>query len=347
MTGELHSDVAITEDEAALYDRQIRLWGLDAQKRLRASRVLLVNIGGLGAEVAKNLVLAGVGALTVCDCSTVTGSESVEAQFFIPTDKRDVNRASASIERIQRLNPMVAVDTLCVQSIDALTADDVTGYHVLVATQCSQRQLTELDTLCRSAGLLFLAGDVFGFYGVCFSDLGLHKYVEEVKLPAKLAAASSADSGEPVLKRARATETASVQRQMLFSHIERALQFDGSANSARALKLNPAYYLYRVLLQFQTDNARWPAAKMRDSDSEKLMDTWSSLQQRWSLPDRCIPKDFNLHCFGQLSPVCAVVGGVLSQEVIKAVSNRDQPLHNMFLFNGRESEGVVESFGEE
>jgi len=24
----------ITEDEAALYDRQIRLWGLDAQKRL-------------------------------------------------------------------------------------------------------------------------------------------------------------------------------------------------------------------------------------------------------------------------------------------------------------------------
>ena len=27
-------DHAITEDEAALYDRQIRLWGIDAQKRL-------------------------------------------------------------------------------------------------------------------------------------------------------------------------------------------------------------------------------------------------------------------------------------------------------------------------
>jgi len=27
------SSLAITEDEAALYDRQIRLWGLDAQKR--------------------------------------------------------------------------------------------------------------------------------------------------------------------------------------------------------------------------------------------------------------------------------------------------------------------------
>jgi hypothetical protein len=26
-------DKIITEDEAALYDRQIRLWGVDAQKR--------------------------------------------------------------------------------------------------------------------------------------------------------------------------------------------------------------------------------------------------------------------------------------------------------------------------
>ena len=27
------SKTSISEDEAALYDRQIRLWGLDAQKR--------------------------------------------------------------------------------------------------------------------------------------------------------------------------------------------------------------------------------------------------------------------------------------------------------------------------
>ena len=37
-----NSKVCITEDEAQLYDRQIRLWGLDAQKRLRAARVLVI-----------------------------------------------------------------------------------------------------------------------------------------------------------------------------------------------------------------------------------------------------------------------------------------------------------------
>ena len=35
---------AITEDEAALYDRQIRLWGLDAQKRYYCAQLFCANI---------------------------------------------------------------------------------------------------------------------------------------------------------------------------------------------------------------------------------------------------------------------------------------------------------------
>ena len=36
----------ISEAEAALYDRQIRLWGLDAQRRLRAANVFLAGLKG-------------------------------------------------------------------------------------------------------------------------------------------------------------------------------------------------------------------------------------------------------------------------------------------------------------
>ncbi|VDI74597.1 ubiquitin-like 1-activating enzyme E1 A [Mytilus galloprovincialis] len=73
----------ITEDEAALYDRQIRLWGLDAQKRLRHSRVLLIGLRGLGAEIAKNIVLAGIKSLTLLDQTEVT-EEDTCSQFLIP-----------------------------------------------------------------------------------------------------------------------------------------------------------------------------------------------------------------------------------------------------------------------
>lgn len=43
-------------------------------RRLRASRVLLVGMKGLGAEVAKNLILAGVKGLTMLDHQQVRSS---------------------------------------------------------------------------------------------------------------------------------------------------------------------------------------------------------------------------------------------------------------------------------
>ena len=36
-------------------------------RRLSAARVLIAGLGGLAAEVAKNVVLAGVGSVTLCD----------------------------------------------------------------------------------------------------------------------------------------------------------------------------------------------------------------------------------------------------------------------------------------
>jgi molybdopterin/thiamine biosynthesis adenylyltransferase len=43
------------------YDRQIRLWGVDGQRRLGEARVGLVSCSGAGVETLKNLVLPGVG----------------------------------------------------------------------------------------------------------------------------------------------------------------------------------------------------------------------------------------------------------------------------------------------
>ena len=49
----------VTKQESEIYDRQIRLWGIEAQQRLQSSRMLLCGrFSATAAEVAKNLVLA-------------------------------------------------------------------------------------------------------------------------------------------------------------------------------------------------------------------------------------------------------------------------------------------------
>ena len=58
--------------------------------RLRSSRILLVGLGGLGAEVAKNVILAGVKSITLMDDATLT-QENSAATFLAPKDKLGSN----------------------------------------------------------------------------------------------------------------------------------------------------------------------------------------------------------------------------------------------------------------
>ena len=53
-----------------------------ASVRLRTANILLIGIKALGNEIAKNLVLAGIGSLTVVDDQVVT-EDDLGAQFFI------------------------------------------------------------------------------------------------------------------------------------------------------------------------------------------------------------------------------------------------------------------------
>ena len=53
--------------DEGLYSRQLYVLGRDAQRRLQFSRVLVAGMTNTGMEVAKNLILSGVGSITLQD----------------------------------------------------------------------------------------------------------------------------------------------------------------------------------------------------------------------------------------------------------------------------------------
>ena len=59
----------------------IKYIGLEVD-RIRTAKILLVSIKALANEIAKNLVLAGIGGLTVVDHEAVT-EEDLFSQFFV------------------------------------------------------------------------------------------------------------------------------------------------------------------------------------------------------------------------------------------------------------------------
>ena len=67
--------------------------------------------------------------------------------------------------------------------------------------------------------------------------------------------------------------------------------------------------------------------------------------QQFGLPEGKMSKDLPPMLFSELSPVAAIVGGILAQEIIKVISNKDEPHKNFFLYNPLESAGIVEDVG--
>lgn len=342
----------ITEDEASLYDRQIRLWGLDAQRRLRAANVLLIGMRGLGAEVAKNIVLAGIKSLTLLD-PTVAEDDDKASQFLIPIEDIGKNRAEASLDRTQALNPMVVVraDTSSIQDKDD---DFITSFDIVCATGCGLTTLKRLDKVCREAGTKFFLGDVFGYYGFMFADLGTHEYAEEVKKVKRNKEVSSSgdkesSEGEPSPKKAKTEEpeTVTMKKTMSFPTFEAALgaSFDSSsAEGKKRLKQTPnTFFITKAFLEFVDKQKRCPSSSALEGDTELLNNLRKQVIESTGINDSKFAEDFSEYCFGQLSPVCAIVGGILGQEIIKAVSHKDAPHNNFFFYNGLDDGGIVTS----
>jgi len=167
---------ALTQQEAALYDRQLRLWGVAAQQRIRQTKLLLYGLTAVQSEVCKNLVLAGISHVTIAD-EELCSVNDLSAHLFLDENSIGKNRAEASIEKIKSLNPHVQVEVVTAP----LKQINIKAYDVCCVSGLILRPelLEEVNQDVRSH-TLFIAVDSFGLLGIMFEDLG-NNFVYEKK----------------------------------------------------------------------------------------------------------------------------------------------------------------------
>ncbi|WP_374011566.1 molybdopterin-synthase adenylyltransferase MoeB [Pseudoxanthomonas koreensis] len=107
------------------YSRHLRLpqVGMEGQRRLERSRVLLVGAGGLGSPAAFYLAAAGVGHLRLVDDDVVERS-NLQRQILHTEASIGAPKVDSARERLAALNPRVQVDTVAERvtsaNVDAL-----------------------------------------------------------------------------------------------------------------------------------------------------------------------------------------------------------------------------------
>ena len=140
-------------------------------KQMSSSNVLIVGALGLGAEIAKNIALAGVKSVTLYDPKPVMMSD-LSSQFFLRKEdvgKPGVTRASATASRLAELNSYVPIKALDVPSLDKETLQ---SFKVVVMTHALLSEQLRVNDMTHGSGTHFLSADVRGLFGTVFADLG-------------------------------------------------------------------------------------------------------------------------------------------------------------------------------
>uniref|UniRef100_H2SK81 E1 ubiquitin-activating enzyme n=1 Tax=Takifugu rubripes TaxID=31033 RepID=H2SK81_TAKRU len=163
------------EIDDSLYSRQRYVLGDNAMHQMAQSSVFLSGMGGLGIEIAKNIVLAGVKAVTLHD-TKVCETWDLGSNFFIRKD--DVSsqkmRVEAVCSRVAELNPYVHVD------ISSSILDNNTDlrflqkYQCVILTEATICLQKRVNDFCHSQQppIKFLSCDAFGVCVRVFCDFG-------------------------------------------------------------------------------------------------------------------------------------------------------------------------------
>lgn len=309
----------LTAQQTALYDRQIRVWGVDAQKRLSKANVLVSGLNGTVAEFCKNIVLAGVGSLTLMDDRCVT-EDAFNSNFLItPESKHSGSSLSEDYcNSLREFNPMVHVS---VEKGDLHQFDGVffDKFDVVVISCCSLKEKKIINNKCRERQrrIAFYTVECRGSCGEIFIDLQSYSYAQK-----KSDVTVDCHLEYPSLEEAISTPWRDLPR-----------------------KTTKTYFVMRVLENFESSQYRKPC-QISGSDLPLVLEMRKDLCDAQGLNELHIPDILldRLVAAGSREhpPVCAIMGGILGQEVIKAISGKGGPIKNFFYFDAADGKGIIE-----
>jgi ubiquitin-like 1-activating enzyme E1 A len=305
-----HVETELTDEEKARYDRQIRVWGSEAQSRIQSARVLVCGLRGLHMELIKNIVLAGM-SICVQDSGVVNIAELGSAGYFLDMDDIGKNRVAAALPRIQELNSFAKV-TSETRPLEHLDLEFLRQFNVICLANASEREILRVSGICRQSSpshTTLFVGWSFGSDSVFISDFG-----EDFQYK---------DDDRPN------TDFVPTVKKISFPSMSSVLAMPWGKQSRRFMPVAPAFVKGALL-------AKWDSSSS-SSSSDGFRDMAALALEENGLPSQFIPAEQLTALLQQVQApavtVCSIMGSYLAQEVVKCVSGIGEPAFNTHIYS--------------
>jgi molybdopterin/thiamine biosynthesis adenylyltransferase len=319
---EEHPSMKLTDAQAEMYDRQLRVWGVSTQLKIAKARVLILGVESPTLlECAKNIVLAGVSKVILCRGKAKEEEEEETLSFLVSVEDRakKISVAEAAAKSLQEMNPFGQVTSADFKfedlEEDKYAASAILGENYDVVICCGRRvhanTVKHLNEVCRERKIAFFLTESSSNHGYFFSDLGdAFEFMERKK--------HDSDNNEDGKESALLTKP--------FESFGSAIQKTSFANfkPKRSCKFTP---IFCALKQLEL--------------TENLKPTLEEVVDGVFLEDLALFLDNRI----EMPAIAAIVGGLLANEVIKSISHAEEPVCNFFCFDVLSGKGAVEKLG--
>ncbi|MEW5304751.1 MAG: hypothetical protein WDW36_007342 [Sanguina aurantia] len=366
------------EIDEDLHSRQLAVYGREVMKRMAASSVLLIGLNGLGVEIAKNVILAGVRSVTLHDTQAVTLYD-LSAQFYLTEDDAGKNRAEACKARLQELNTAVAVSASAAELSEAFLKQ---FQVVVVSGSLSAAEVLRLDGLCHASSIGFIRARTHGVFASVFTDFGKgfkvvdvdgedpHTGIDErlefqdgelvvfsevdgmTELNAKPVRIKSCKAHSFLLELDTSTYKPYTGKGIVtqvkegkvldFKPMAEAISSPGEFLLSDFAKMERSALLhvgYQALDAFEAETGSMPRPA-HIADAERVLALARQINDANTDKadiDEGVLRKLAHNAGSEISPMCAMFGGFVGQEVVKAVSGKFHPLFQWFHFDSIES----------
>ncbi len=156
--------MSLSDSERERYDRQLRVWGKEAQLKLKKAKVLIVGVGGLGSPVAIYLTAAGIGKLVLVDDGVLELS-NMNRQILYTTEDLGKPKVYVAAERLRKLNPNVEIEAIKARLDEELAYKLVKDVDVVVDALDNWETRLILNKACVENRKPLVHAGVEGWYG--------------------------------------------------------------------------------------------------------------------------------------------------------------------------------------
>lgn len=166
MFNQMLDPAELSREEVLRYSRHLLIpeVGLEGQRKLKSSSVLVVGTGGLGSPVAMYLAAAGVGRIGLVDYDVVEFS-NLQRQIIHGTSHLNTLKVESARERVLDINPSIRVETYNEPFTSTNALRIAEGYDLIIDGTDNFPTRYLVNDVCVKLGMPNVYGSIFRFDG--------------------------------------------------------------------------------------------------------------------------------------------------------------------------------------